>query len=400
MNNKPLVIGVSGGTASGKTSICEIIMEEIGKERCALLQLDSFYKPLTKEQNKNLKDYNFDHPNALDFELVEECLEKLIKGTNTEVPLYDFKTNDRCGEKVLESASVILFEGILVFYQEQIRNLMDLKIFVSTDDDVRLGRRMVRDIKERGRTVESVISQYNTTVKKSYDEFVKPTMKHADIIIPRGRDNIVGIDCVVNDIKLRIRTRKIGIKSECAWLLSPKLGGKISQNKLLNFFEAEETDEESVKGIYRVANKLLSNEEPTMRHIWIEYLLGKLITMVIMREKLLKHSFEIIGDRVENKAEIAIMFKSAILSESTLEEIYNFSKELKAKKLVVATLYSSPSIMEKVKETDKIKIYVLICNSSATEYIDLLSNKSSDHSSPTEEEYNKVFTEQLGTLSV
>eukprot|EP00826_Nyctotherus_ovalis_P029507 TRINITY_DN2332_c0_g1_i10.p1 TRINITY_DN2332_c0_g1~~TRINITY_DN2332_c0_g1_i10.p1 ORF type:complete len:402 (+),score=116.74 TRINITY_DN2332_c0_g1_i10:162-1367(+) len=399
MNKKPLVIGVAGGTASGKTSICHIIMEQIGKGQCVLLQLDSFYKPLTEEENKNLQSYNFDHPNALDFDLVDKCLQRLVESKGTKVPLYDFKTNDRYGEKTVESASVVLFEGILTFYQEHIRDLMDLKIFVNTDDDVRLGRRLVRDIKERGRTIESVITQYNSNVKKSYDEFIKPTMKHADIIIPRGRENAVAIQCVVNDIKLRMR--KMGIQPEGKWILNPVIGGNHYTSKSFTCLEAEIKDEGAINRIYEVTNKLLSNGEPSMKHVWLEYLAGKLLKLVAKEEKLLKRSFEIAKGwkKAKEGIEVEVVARCAVLSQEDVEEIEESLKEMKAvKKLVVICFYSNMEAAKKIKENERLKVYALICNQSTIELKGFLLNNHRNFSSPADEDYCNVFVEQLSTL--
>lgn len=153
-----------------------------------------------------MASYDFDHPNALDFALISESLREIMTGRDIQIPIYDFKTHTRPGKQTVKYAPIVIFEGILAFYDESIRNLMDLKIFVLTDDDVRLGRRLLRDVTERARTPESVLIQYNMYVKKAYDEFVKPTMKYADVIIPRGRTNEIGISLIIGDIHLKLRS--------------------------------------------------------------------------------------------------------------------------------------------------------------------------------------------------
>lgn len=205
LDDRPLFIGVTGGTAGGKTSICDIIKREFG-HRCCVLSFDSFYKGLSEEEHENAADYNFDSPNALDFDLAFEKVKELLEYKDVDIPIYDFATHKRMPGKFdkVSSQPLVIFEGILALYEKRFRDLMDLKIFVLTDDDVRLARRIQRDISERGRTVEDVLQQYNRFVKTSYDEFIKPTMKYADIIIPHGRSNTVAIDFVVANLKNKV----------------------------------------------------------------------------------------------------------------------------------------------------------------------------------------------------
>jgi len=202
--HRPLLIGVAGGTASGKTSICDLIARSLGV-RCSVISTDSFYKGLTEEQIKNVVDYNFDHPSAIDFDLILEIMQDLMAGKTVEVPVYDFKTHSRLEEtETVHSNDAILFEGIFGLYDNRLRDLMDIKIFVNTDDDTRLGRRLIRDVNERGRQVEGILTQYNRFVKPSYDEFIKPTMQYSDIIVPRGRDNKVALEFITTNLKLKM----------------------------------------------------------------------------------------------------------------------------------------------------------------------------------------------------
>merc|ERR1711990_731218 len=147
--------------------------------------------------------FNFDHPNAFDNELMESCLQSILSGRQTQIPVYDFKTNARVpgAYTVIYPSDVILVEGILVFYYPSIRNLFDLKLFVDTDADIRLARRVMRDIEERGRDLETVLHQYTSLVKPAFEEFCIPTKKYADVIIPRGAENTVAINLIVVHIK-------------------------------------------------------------------------------------------------------------------------------------------------------------------------------------------------------
>ncbi|XP_051836186.1 uridine-cytidine kinase 1 isoform X1 [Antechinus flavipes] len=198
-HQRPFLIGVSGGTASGKSTVCEKIMELLGQHevdhrqrKLVILSQDRFYKVLTAEQKaKALKgQYNFDHPDAFDNDLMHMTLKHIVEGKTVEVPTYDFVTHSRLLETtVVYPADVVLFEGILVFYSQEIRDMFHLRLFVDTDSDVRLSRRVLRDM-NRGRDLEQILTQYTTFVKPAFEEFCLPTKKYADVIIPRGVDNM------------------------------------------------------------------------------------------------------------------------------------------------------------------------------------------------------------------
>lgn len=214
----PFMIGVSGGTASGKTTVCERIIEAVtghrdfGTERKVIsLSQDSFYRELTQSESKKAEKglFNFDHPDAFDHDLMLSCLEDIRAGKSTKIPEYDYKTNSRVKDKytVIHPSDVVLLEGILVFYHKDIMERFDMKLFVDTDADTRLARRVLRDIEDRGRDLEQVLHQYTTLVKPAFEEFCLPTKKHADVIIPRGADNTVAISLVAQHIKDIIHKR-------------------------------------------------------------------------------------------------------------------------------------------------------------------------------------------------
>ncbi|XP_074524549.1 uridine-cytidine kinase 2-A [Halichoeres trimaculatus] len=208
---QPFLIGVAGGTASGKSSVCSKIMELLGQNeidhhqrQVAILSQDSFYRVLTPEQKaKALKgQFNFDHPDAFDNDLIIATLWDIKEGKTVHIPVYDFVSHSRKEETVtVYPADVVLFEGILMFYSQEIRDLFQMKLFVDTDADTRLSRRVLRDISERGRDLESVLAQYITFVKPAFEEFCLPTKKYADVIIPRGADNLVAINLIVQHIQ-------------------------------------------------------------------------------------------------------------------------------------------------------------------------------------------------------
>ncbi|KAK8451551.1 hypothetical protein SEVIR_6G229100v4 [Setaria viridis] len=203
---RPFVIGVSGGTASGKTTVCDMIIQQLHDHRVVLVNQDSFYRGLTEEQSEHVQDYNFDHPDAFDTDQLLECMGKLKSGQSVNIPIYDFKNHRRCSEsfRKVNASDVIILEGILVFHDQRVRDLMDMKIFVDTDADIRLARRIRRDTVERGRDVTSVLEQYGRFVKPAFDDFVLPSKKYADVIIPKGGDNHVAIDLIVQHIRTKL----------------------------------------------------------------------------------------------------------------------------------------------------------------------------------------------------
>ena len=205
----PFLIGVNGGTASGKTTVCRMIIEELRDHRVAIISQDSFYRGLTPEEHANVKDYNFDHPDAFDYKLLIETMTKmktLGPGETIDIPVYDFVTHSRSPDEVrtVESADVIILEGILTFHNAELLDQMHMKIFVDTDDDLRLARRILRDIAERGRDVAGVLHQYERFVKPAYDDFIQPCKKCADVILPFSKQNPVGIDLIVQHIKSKL----------------------------------------------------------------------------------------------------------------------------------------------------------------------------------------------------
>ncbi|CAA2976245.1 uridine kinase 5 [Olea europaea subsp. europaea] len=198
---QPFLIGVAGGTASGKTTVCNMIISQLHDQRVILVNQDSFYHSLTDKQLQKVHEYNFDHPDAFDTELLLSCMETLSNGRAVSIPNYDFKRHQKIDHsRMVNPADVIILEGILVLHDSRVRDLMNMKIFVDTDSDVRLSRRIQRDTVERGRNIEYVLDQYAKYVKPSFEEFVLPSMKHADVIIPRGADNDVAIDLIVQHI--------------------------------------------------------------------------------------------------------------------------------------------------------------------------------------------------------
>jgi len=198
----PLVIGIAGGSGSGKTTVVQEILNRVGAERIAFLQHDSYYKDLNGLPPAARRGVNFDHPNSLDTELLIRHVEALRQYQPVEVPVYNFATDTRTDKTfTVFPRSVILVEGILIFVEPELRKLFNIKIFVDTDADLRFIRRLRRDLTERGRSAESVIQQYEETVRPMHLEFVEPSKRYADVIIPEGGFNAAALDMVVARIE-------------------------------------------------------------------------------------------------------------------------------------------------------------------------------------------------------
>ncbi|XP_043945817.1 uridine-cytidine kinase-like 1 isoform X2 [Protopterus annectens] len=211
-SKEAFIIGLCGGSASGKTTVARKIIEALDVPWVVLLSMDSFYKVLTDEQQvlAASHDFNFDHPDAFDFDLIRSTLWKLKQGKSVKIPVYNFTTHSREKEwKTVYGASVIIFEGIMAFADKELLKLVDMKIFVDTDSDIRLVRRLRRDISERGRDIEGVIKQYNKFVKPAFEQYIEPTMRLADIVVPRGGGNMVAIDLIVQHVHSQLEERKL-----------------------------------------------------------------------------------------------------------------------------------------------------------------------------------------------
>ena len=210
MSKKPVVIGVAGGTGSGKTTVAKEIFRNFESKSILLLEQDAYYKDQGEKTMEERVKTNYDHPLAFDNELLLDHLQRLINNQPIDKPVYDYANHTRSRKTIhVEPKDVIIFEGILILEDARLRDLMDIKVFVDTDADIRIIRRLVRDIEERGRTLESVINQYTSVVRPMHLQFIEPTNRYADIIIPEGGQNRVAIDLMVTKIRSVLEEKEI-----------------------------------------------------------------------------------------------------------------------------------------------------------------------------------------------
>ena len=203
MNSSSILIGIAGGTGSGKTSIANYLLKKFGSEQLIVIEQDSYYKNNSALSIDERNQQNFDHPDAIDIELFNKQLVSLLGGKSVEIPIYDFSIHNRRNQRqFVRPCRIIVIEGILTLYFQSLRKLMNIKVFVDTPDNIRFTRRLSRDVKERGRTIKSVTNQYEKTVKPMYDQFVKPSRDLADIIITDGVQNKEAIDALMSNINV------------------------------------------------------------------------------------------------------------------------------------------------------------------------------------------------------
>ncbi|MBI2213152.1 MAG: uridine kinase [Acidobacteria bacterium] len=201
MKTSPVIIGIAGGTGSGKTTIARRVYEQIGRNRIEWISHDSYYRNFAHLTLEDRHRVNYDHPDSLETSLMVEQLDRLLEGKTIEIPIYDFATHMRAVQtRRVDPKPVVIVEGILVLAEPEIRKRIDIKLFVDTPSDIRFLRRLRRDIESRGRTVESVIEQYLTTVRPMHEEFVEPSKRFADLIIPEGGENRVALDAIMSRV--------------------------------------------------------------------------------------------------------------------------------------------------------------------------------------------------------
>uniref|UniRef100_A0A7M5UYR2 Uridine kinase n=2 Tax=Clytia hemisphaerica TaxID=252671 RepID=A0A7M5UYR2_9CNID len=249
------LIGICGGSASGKTTVAKKIIEELGVPWVVIISLDSFYKVLTPEQHEQAEraEYNFDHADAFDWALACKTLRKLKEGKNAKIPIYDFSTHSRLEkEKTVYGANVVIFEGIMTFADPELLKLFDIKVFVDTDSDIRLARRLRRDISERGRDITSVLKQYDKFVKPMFEKFIAPSMKDADIVVPWEGTNNVAIDLIVKHISNQLEKRGFNFRSE---LISNHVGEPLPAN----LHEVENTPQ--VRGLQAIIRDINADRD-------------------------------------------------------------------------------------------------------------------------------------------
>ena len=201
MKNNLTIIGITGGSGSGKSSVARKVLSYYGPEKCAIIEVDSYYKDPKHLTMQEREKTNFDHPDSIDFDLMINHLEKIIEGNEIHIPIYDYKTHTRTAlTKNIKSQNIIIIEGLFSLFKQTIRDFMNIRVFVETDDKTRLARRIKRDMKYRKRTYESIISQYDNNVKPMYDSYIEPSKKFCNLIITGGAKNTVAMEQLISKI--------------------------------------------------------------------------------------------------------------------------------------------------------------------------------------------------------
>ncbi|CAN5491218.1 uridine kinase [soil metagenome] len=204
-----MIVGICGGTGSGKTTIARAIVKAVGAEKVVLVEQDSYYRNLADMPLDERHQANFDHPDSIDSDMLVNHIMRLKQGLNVEMPLYDFKTHTRSDRiQTIEPKPVVIVEGILIFAEPRLLGMLDVRVYVDTPDDIRFIRRLQRDISERGRTVDSVIGQYYRTVRPMHLEFVEPSKRNADIIIPEGGQQEIGVEFLCSLVREKVNVQE------------------------------------------------------------------------------------------------------------------------------------------------------------------------------------------------
>ena len=410
LRDRPFLIGISGGSGGGKTSVANVLHRCLGIENCLLFSMDTYYKDLTPEQEKNLSNYNFDTPDALDLDLLSEHLSSLMKGKSIEMPTYDFATNKRQKEtKHLTPNKFIIFEGILAFYDKRMRDLMDIKLFIDLDDDIRLSRRIYRDIISRGRKMKDVIERYHKFVKPAYNSFIKPTKAFADIIIPRGGSNTIAIDLI--NYYLKYKLSKL-FSDDIQNLLSEKINNfnnlneeinlnkKNEDNIIENFATNELLKEENIElikyeDIFDDNVGLIDNNEKKLYFsIFKNYLLGKKYNYFdLYLDIFAKKMKSIIKDDIVISRNNDIQLLESLISKKRdrfnvyiyipiLFEYYekiniflDYLKEIKeVNKIIIISVFLKKEIYENYKSNNNIEFKSIYCGNAIENYKKFILN--------------------------
>ena len=373
--DKPFLIGICGGSASGKTSVANIIFKYVGLQHCLLFSMDKYYKGPNDEERKHLSDYNFDHPDALDLDLLASHLKMLMENKPINMPIYSFNGSYRKKEtQLIKPNKVIIFEGILAFHDKRMRDIMDMKIFVDLDSDLRLSRRVYRDIKDRGRGLDTIVERYHKFVKPAFEDFIKPTRKYADLVIPRGAENTQAIDLVAQHLKFGLISlfgaknenlikELIPIKSESTKISMEEMFGNI--NDISDYVKG--TEEGDKPELLKIFSNLLNGRKTSYNKMYLEYIVKNLLNIskdkakdkirFITQSEITQHKINEDDKDLEGK-DINIFLP--ILMSMPSEEIIKFISSSKFSSITILTITLTRDIYEMLhKINDKIIFNVI-----------------------------------------
>ena len=383
---RPYLIGIAGGSGSGKTSVANELFKTL-QTGCLLFSMDTYYKDLTPSEMENISEYNFDAPSALDLDLLSNHLNDLLSWKEIEMPTYDFTTSSRKKEtKKISPCQFIIFEGILAFYDKRIRNLMNMKIFVDLDDDIRLARRIYRDMIDRGRNMHNIISRYHKFVKPAFDNFIKPTRKFADVIIPRGAENTNAIELI--GIKLKSEFKKIKNfdffenfedfdKFNFGNLSQPNIHKKSVDFFCSNLNDSDIFNQEFCFGknlgkLKTILVNFLEMKNSVYYELYLDFIMKEVILFFQEEQMNYKNNFIIYPSwnksdfvfenykkkKINDNIKFIFILKPIFLKEkeNIFDYIKFFSEEENIKKIILISIYLSENVVKKIKEINNNKI--------------------------------------------
>eukprot|EP00340_Litonotus_pictus_P004364 CAMPEP_0170518836 /NCGR_PEP_ID=MMETSP0209-20121228/4434_1 /TAXON_ID=665100 ORGANISM="Litonotus pictus, Strain P1" /NCGR_SAMPLE_ID=MMETSP0209 /ASSEMBLY_ACC=CAM_ASM_000301 /LENGTH=377 /DNA_ID=CAMNT_0010804539 /DNA_START=128 /DNA_END=1261 /DNA_ORIENTATION=- len=314
--------------------------------------MDSYYRVISSDERKNLANFNFDHPSAFDFDLLLIQLRQLLNGETIEMPIYDFTTSSRKEETETRKPShLIIFEGIFAMYDERIRNIMDMMIFVDTDDDVRLARRIYRDVRERGRTLRSIIDRYNKFVKPAFEEYIRPQRKFADIIIPKGSENKVAIELVCTNLKSQLDKRlslEANVHSTIKFIPHDIFDNRTFNPELVHIIN----DEHTQFNLKSILEDCVNKKRPQYNKLFANELVQSLIDLYTSEEELescyIVDEIHEINEKILSNSKNTLIFRNSLISDvdlSVIKSKVHFASK-HCKNITIMAIFLSPEIVK------------------------------------------------------
>ena len=384
---KPFLLGICGGSASGKTSVSHVIFKTLGKDNCLLFSMDNYYFGPNDEERKHLSEYNFDRPEAIDLDLVYKHLLILQNNEPIDMPIYNFNGSYRMKEtQKIYPNKVIIFEGIFAFVDKRIRDMLNLKIFVDLASDIRLSRRVYRDIKDRARVLDTILERFHKFVKPAFDTYIAPTKKFADIIIPKGAENTQAVDLISQYLKNNIHNLNLNDDNKSIEILKKNfIDIKLNNNEQKESNLILCNDKEDIIKLNRIFNNFINQEKTRLNSLYLEILINILIKLeknftdknlssqINITQNLLIKDFEenILFNKINNFNQIILFLPILLTIDKELKNILieiNNKTEKKAK-IIIESIYMSKNIYEEIMKINNEK-FIFINLYFGNEYLE------------------------------